>query len=35
MESRLRALSGGYRRVLERFIAYPLWFGWRWYLRCC
>jgi len=27
MESRLRALSGGYRRVLERFIGYPLWFG--------
>jgi len=27
MESRLRALAGGYRRVLQRFIAYPLWFG--------
>jgi multidrug efflux pump len=27
MEARLRALSSGYRRVLERFIAYPAWFG--------
>jgi multidrug efflux pump len=27
MESRLRALSDGYRRVLERFITYPAWFG--------
>src|SRR6476469_6699857 len=27
MESRLRALSDGYRRVLPRFIAYPVWFG--------
>jgi multidrug efflux pump len=27
MERRLRGLAGGYRRTLERFIAYPLWFG--------
>ncbi|WP_166206763.1 efflux RND transporter permease subunit [Cognatiluteimonas telluris] len=27
MEARLRALSSGYRRVLARFISYPLWFG--------
>ncbi len=27
MEGRLRALASGYRRVLERFIAYPMWFG--------
>ena len=27
MEQRLRALASGYRRVLERFIAYPVWFG--------
>ena len=27
MEARLRALSSGYRRVLDRFIAYPAWFG--------
>ena len=27
MERRLRALASGYRRLLERFIAYPLWFG--------
>jgi multidrug efflux pump len=27
MERNLRALASGYRRMLERFIAYPLWFG--------
>ena len=27
MEQWLRALASGYRRVLERFIAYPVWFG--------
>src|SRR4249919_253956 len=27
MERNLRALASGYRRTLERFIAYPLWFG--------
>ena len=27
MERRLRALASGYRRVLERFIVYPWWFG--------
>ncbi|MFL6591477.1 MAG: efflux RND transporter permease subunit [Luteimonas sp.] len=27
MEARLRGLADGYRRVLQRFIAYPVWFG--------
>src|SRR3954462_10225901 len=27
MEARLRGLAEGYRSVLQRFIAYPAWFG--------